>query len=140
MAVDGPADEHPIAARGADGHQRRLGHRRRAVVVRSGNDVQAGQLSDQRLILVDGLQRALADLRLVRRIRGIELAPAEDLVDGGRDVVAIGAGTQEAGQPDPIARSERLHAHRQRQLVLCRRQVEAVGPDRGRNILEQRVD
>ena len=46
----------------------------RAVVVRGRDDVQAGQLGEQRLVLVDRLERALADLRLVRRVGGVELA------------------------------------------------------------------
>ena len=139
--MDGAADQHALAARGrANGHQRRLGGRRAAVVVRGGDDVQAGQLRDQRLVLVDRLERALADLRLVGRIRGIELAARQDLVDRRRDVVAVRAGAEEARQADAVARGQLLEPAARATARGRRRQVEAVGANRGRDVGEERVD
>ena len=52
-------------------------------------DVHPGQLADHGLVLEDRLQRPLAHLRLVRRVRGQELAPREDDVRDRRDVVVV---------------------------------------------------
>ena len=117
VAMDGAADQDAVASRGADRHQRRFRGCRSAVVVRGGHHVEAGQLRDQRLVLVDRLQRALADLGLVRRVRGVELASTEDLVDGRRDVVAVGARAEEARQADAVSGGERLQPARQCQLI-----------------------
>ena len=91
VAMDGAAGQDALAPGGADGHQRRLGGRRRAVVVRGRDDVEAGQLGDERLVLVDRLQRALADLGLVGRVGRVELAARDDLVDRRRQEVAVDA-------------------------------------------------
>src|SRR3990170_4255764 len=74
------ATKRAPAACGAHGHHGGLGRGRRSVVVRGRNHVEPGQLGEERLVLVDRLQRALADLRLVGRVRGVELAAREDLV------------------------------------------------------------
>jgi hypothetical protein len=58
-------------------------------------DVHARQLADDRLVLEDRLQHALAHLGLVRRVGSQELAPGEDSVDHRRDVVVVDAGAQE---------------------------------------------
>ena len=54
-------------------HQHGLGRRRRAVVDRVVGDVHPEQVADQGLELERVLQRALADLGLIRRVRGVEL-------------------------------------------------------------------
>ena len=69
VRMDRPRHEDPLAAGRPAGHQRGLGGRRRAVVVRRRDDVEADQLGDQRLVLVDALERPLADLGLVRACR-----------------------------------------------------------------------
>ena len=102
VGVDSPADEHSLAPGCAAGHQRTLSRCRCPVVMRSGYDVEAGQLGHQRLVFVDALERALADLRLVGRIGGVELAPQQQLVDYGRSEVAIGSGAEEADQIDAV--------------------------------------
>ena len=62
-AGDGGRDRDPVAAGQAAGHQGRLGGGGGAVVAGAGH-LHPGQLADQRLELVDALQRALAHLRL----------------------------------------------------------------------------
>jgi hypothetical protein len=106
MRMDTAADQHTLAARGAAGHQRPFGRGRRPVVVRRGDDVHARQLAQQRLVLVDRLERALADLGLVRRVGGVELAAQEELVHDCRNEMAIGSGAEEAHQIDPIPLGE----------------------------------
>ena len=64
------------------------GHRR-AVVPRGVGDVHTGELADHRLVLEDRLEDALAHLRLVRRVRGQELAAGEDRVHDRGHVVVV---------------------------------------------------
>ena len=82
-----------VAARG---HQRRLGECRGAVVQRRVAHVETGELGDHRLVLVDGLQRALARLRLVRRIRAVVLAAGRYVPDRLRDVMLVSTRADEA--------------------------------------------
>ncbi len=130
VRVDAARDEDPLAAGRAAGHEGRLGGRRAAVVVRGGHDVEAGQLGEQRLVLVDALQRALAHLGLVRRVGGVPLAAQQQLVDGGRRPVAVRAGAQEARQVDPVASRERREAGRELELGLGGVEPERAGPER----------
>ena len=69
----GGAHQQLAAPGGGHGHGRGLGHRRRAVVQRGVGDLQAGQLADQRLVLEQGLEHALAHLGLVGGVGGGEL-------------------------------------------------------------------
>ncbi len=106
VRMDAAADEDPLAPRRAAGHERGLGRRGGAVVVRRGDDVEVDQLGDQRLVLVDALERALADLGLVRRVGRVPLAAEQDLVDGRRAPVAVDAGAEERGEVGPVARGQ----------------------------------
>ena len=72
-----------------------VGGDRRAVVAGRVRDVHARELADRRLVLEDRLQHALAHLRLVRRVRGQELAALQDRVDDRGDVVVVHAGAEE---------------------------------------------
>ena len=56
------------------GHVAGVGGHRRAVVAGRVGDVHPGQLADRRLVLEDGLQHALAHLRLVGRVGRQKLA------------------------------------------------------------------
>ena len=102
MRMDTAADQHTLAARGAAGHQSPFGRGCRPVVVRSRDHVHARQLAHHRLVLVDRLERPLADLGLVWRVRGVELASEEELVHDCRNEMAIGSRAEEAHQIDPI--------------------------------------
>ena len=139
MRVDTPADQHPLAARRATTHEGRLGRGRGAVVVRGRDHIQTGQLGHERLVLVDRLERALADLRLVRRVGGVELAAQEQLVDHCRGEVAVGSGAEEADQLDPVAVGQIAQSSRQLRLGLGRGQLKAGGPERRRDVGEQIV-
>ena len=87
-------DPAPPRAAG-NGHQRAFRQRRRAVVHRRVRDVHPGQRGDQALKLVDDLQCALGDLRLIWGVRGVELAAGQDLPDRRRYEVPIGAGAED---------------------------------------------
>jgi hypothetical protein len=95
VGMDAARDEDPVAPRRPAGHEGRLGGRRRAVVVRCRHDVEVDQLGQQRLVLVDALERPLADLGLVRRVGRVPLAAEEQLVDGRWRPVAVDAGAEE---------------------------------------------
>ncbi len=91
--------EDDLAAAGLhSGEERGLGQRRAAVVHGGVADVHAGELADGRLELEDGLEHALAALRLIGRVRGEELAAADHRVDDGRHVVVVDSGAEEAHQ------------------------------------------
>ena len=78
---------------GAHCHQRSLGQADAPSYKRRIADVEAGQLGDHRLILVDRLQRALAGLCLIRRVRAVKLTARRDIPDCRRNVVLIGTRT-----------------------------------------------
>ena len=98
LGVHAGREDDLAAARLHAGEERGLGQRRAAVVHGGVADVHAGELADGRLELEDGLQHALAALRLVGRVGGEELAAADDGVDHGGHVVVVDAGAEEAHQ------------------------------------------
>ena len=77
-------------------HQARLRQRGRAVVHAGVRDVHARQLTDDRLELERRLQRALAHLRLVRRVARQELAAHRQRIDERRAEVAVRARAEKA--------------------------------------------
>ena len=80
------------------GENHGLGQRRGAVVHRSIAHVEPGELADRRLVLEDGLQRTLAALGLIGRVRRQELGATGESVDDGRHVGVVDAGPQERDQ------------------------------------------
>ena len=93
-----PARQDRLAApRDPPRHRDRLPAGGRAVVHRGVGDVAAVEPRDLGLELEQGLQRALGDFGLVGRVAGQELAALDEMVDAGRDVVAIGAAAEEEG-------------------------------------------
>ena len=72
------------------------------VVNRGIGSIHAGDLTDHSLVLKDGLEDALADLRLVRGVGGQELLFGGDALDNGGDVVVVGARTAEDGGEDGV--------------------------------------
>ena len=68
-----------------------FGGSRWTVVHGSVCNVHAGQLTNKRLPFKDGLQHALAHLRLIRRVCGIKLAAGGKLRHGSGDVMVIRA-------------------------------------------------
>ncbi len=134
--MDGPRDEDPCATGRPAGHQGRFGRGRGTVIVGSRNDVEVHELADERLVFIDALERALADLRLVRRVRGVPLAAQEQLVDGGRRPVAIDTGSQERGEVGPVASREALEPGRQFEFRLRFRQGQPARPKRHWYVVE----
>ena len=86
-------------------HQARLRERRRAVIQRSVRDLHAGQVRHHRLVFVEQLQRALARLGLIRRIRAVEFAARHDRPHRGRNVMLVGAGAEEIERPTVALRA-----------------------------------
>ena len=97
--------------------------------------------AEERLVLVDRLERPLADLRLVRRVRRVELAAQEHLVHDRRQVVAVDARAQEAREVGPVPRGKVARgAAISSSSVSAGGQVQAGRPDARRDRLEERVD
>jgi hypothetical protein len=66
--IDGSRDQDAVTTRGRPGQVHRLRERGGAVVQRGVRDLEPGQLADHRLVLEQGLEDALGQLRLVRRV------------------------------------------------------------------------
>ena len=136
-------DDRLLPPRDAVRHQDRFAGRGRAVVHGGVGDLHPGQVRHLRLELEEILQRALRDLRLVGRVGGEELRALDDVVDGGRHVVAIGA---RADEERPVAggavlRRERAHDARHFKLGASLRQIERLlQPLRRRYVGEEVVD
>ncbi len=136
--------EHDLAAVGdVPSDEARVGGDRAAVVARRVGDVHPRQLADHGLVLEDRLQRSLAHLRLVRRVRGQELAAGEHDVGDGGHVVVVDAGADErqlrAGVD--VLRREFLEVAHELRLAERGRNVElAVEANTRRDLLEQLVD
>ena len=132
-----------VSARGAECHQHRLGRGAAAVVQAGVGDVHAGQLGDQRLVLEEDLQVALAGLGLIRRVRRVELAARGDVVDDRRNEMVVAAAAEKAdllAGCDVLA-GQRGHVRRQLDLGQRRRNVQrARQPQLGRNLREQLVE
>ncbi len=90
--VDRLGNHDPAAAGDPSGHEGSLCHSGTALVHRSVGYVHAGEPRDHGLVLVDGSQRALARLRLVGRVGGVEFSSPEEVVHHRRDKVPVGAG------------------------------------------------
>jgi hypothetical protein len=140
VRMDPARHEHPLPARCPARHERRLRRGGGAVVVRGRDHVQAGQLGEQRLVLVDRLERPLADLGLVGRVGGVELAAKQDLVDHRGEVVTVDARSQEAGEVDAVVTRQGSQPGHELELREPRWEVHGAGADRLRDDLEELVD
>ena len=106
--------------------QHGLHERRCAVVDGRVGDIHAVEFADHRLELVDGLERALADLRLVRSVRCVKLGALEYGVYRGRDEVVVDARAEETHGviPNPVGLpTEQPHGLR---LGQARRKVQSA--------------
>jgi hypothetical protein len=88
-------DDFAVSLRAADGHQHGFGRCAAAVVKAGVRNVETGETRDQRLVLKDDLEIALADFGLIRRVGGVELTASCELVDGGGDEVVVAAAAEE---------------------------------------------
>ena len=102
-----------------------------------------GQLADRSLVLEDRLEDALAQLGLVRRVRGEELAAQQDGVDDRGHVVVVDAGSEErelAARAD-VPGSELLEMGDELRLGERRLEVQlAVEPHAVWDVAKQLVD
>ncbi len=115
-----------FALRDVEREQHRLRQRGGAVIVAAIADLHAGETAHHALKLEHGLQLALADLGLIRRIGGIELATAQHVIDRRRSIMVIRAGAEKARRriDRAIAGAERLHLGGNVHLRARRRQLQ----------------
>ena len=88
--------------------------------------VHARQLADHGLILEDGLQNALAHLRLIGGVGGEELLLGGDILHQRGNVVVIGSGTPENGGVGDVPGGHGGHGAADLQLAHALRQVQPV--------------
>jgi len=93
LGMDGRRDDDLIAPAlpDIDCEQHGFCQSRCAVIVTGIAHIHAGQPADHALIFEQGLQHALADLRLILRIGRGELAAGKHVIDGCRPEALIGA-------------------------------------------------
>jgi hypothetical protein len=108
--------------------------------VRRGDDVQPDQLGDQRLVLVDALERALADLGLVRRVAGRELGSPDHLHHDRRHQMPVCTSTEEADGREPIPAGEARQLGPDLLLDERGRELPAARADRLRDVGEELID
>ena len=136
--------EHDLrAARVVARDEACVGGDRGAVVAGRVRHVHPRQLADRGLVLEDGLQDALAHLRLVRRVRGEELAAGEKGVGDRGDVVVVDPHPEEAqlARRVGVAPGELLQMPDERRLGQRLRDVERTAePHPLRDLLEEGVD
>ena len=136
--------EHDLLAAGhVAGDEAGIGGDGRPVVAGRVGHVHPGQLADRRLVLEDRLEHALAHLRLVRRVRGQELAAREDRVDDRRHVVVVDprAEERELLRRVDVLRRELLEMPHELGLGERRLEVEpALEADGSRDVAEQLLD
>jgi hypothetical protein len=107
--MDTARQQHAVALRvDAQRHEHRFGERRRAVVDAGVRHLEAEQDRDVGLELERRLERSLADLRLIRRVRGGELGSARDLLHDGGNEMAIATRALKRCRKG-VALSERRH-------------------------------
>ncbi len=110
----------------SDRHQHRFGKRGRPVIHRRVRHLHPREFAHHRLEFEDGAKGPLADLGLIRRVRGEELATRNRRVHNRRRKVVVGAGSQETefGCCRPHLRRHAFKKLRSLQFGHSRRQVE----------------
>src|SRR5438093_2077006 len=123
-------------------HPGRFAERRRAVVHRRVRRVHPGELADQALVLPQRLEQALADLRLVWRVRGVELGPRDDCAHACGDEVIVEASSEERRHVDDraVGCEHRSHARDDPVLRQSVGNVELRNPHGRGNVREEVVD
>ncbi len=95
LRVDAGRDQYPLPPSEAQRHEGGLGQRRWSVIEGRVGYLHARELADAALKLEDVLERALADLRLIRGVGCGELAAARQSTNGGRHEVAVATCSEE---------------------------------------------
>ena len=142
MRVEVAGDHRLRAPCDAVRHHHRLGRGGRAVIHGGVGDLHAGEQAHLGLELEQVLQRALGDFRLVGRVGGKELAALDQVVHGGRDVVAVAAGPAEEGARArrPVPRREAGEPPFDLELAGMERQIDGLRQQRiFGHIREQRL-
>ena len=138
------AEQHRfLPPRDAVRHQHGLGGRGRAVIHGGVGHLHAGERRHLGLELEQILQRALRDLRLIGRIGGHEFRPLDDVIDGCRNVMLIGAaaGKERHRAGGRIPRRQPAERPLDGHLALVLRQAgDAVQQQAFRHVGEQLVD
>jgi hypothetical protein len=94
-----PARQDRLAALGDTlGHQHSFGGGGRTVIERGIGHFHAGQQRHLGLEFEQVLQGALRDLRLVGRVGGEEFRPLDQVIDGARHMMLVGARPAEEGR------------------------------------------
>ncbi len=94
---------HPDAQHG------RFRHGRSAVIHGGIGDFRPGEMRDHGLVFVNGLQDALADFRLVRRVSRIKFGASDDGIHHRRNEVMISPGAGKRCARRPVFFALRLH-------------------------------
>ena len=128
-----------IAAPGATDQRHRLGGGRGLVQHRRAGDGQAGEVGDHRLEVQQRLEPALADLRLVRRVRGVPTWVLQDPAQDDRRGDGVVVAEADHRPDDAVLRGERPQLGEHRLLVRGRRQVEPALVDGGGNRLVDQI-
>ena len=105
-----------IGAGEAAGHRHRLGGGGRLVEQRGVGDREPGQLADHGLEVEQRLQPALADLRLVRGVRGVPGGVLEHVAADDRRGVGIGVPHADQARPQPVLVGEPAQGARSRRV------------------------
>ena len=95
--IDARGHQHP-ALRAGERHVHRLHEGGRAVVERGVGHLEAGELTDHRLVLEQHLEHALGELGLVRRVRGVELRTSRERPHDRGHVMVVGSAAREADE------------------------------------------
>ena len=136
--------QHFRPFRDPPGHRDGLPARGRSVVHRCIGHLGSEQPRHLRLELEQHLQRTLRDFRLVRGIGGQELAALDQVIDRGRNMVAIGPCPKEKRRRSrrQVLRSQRGHVPLDRHFAGVQRQPRhrTGQPRLGRYISKQLVD
>jgi len=108
----------PVPAHGGG-----LSGSRGSIVDRGVGGVHAGELANHGLVLKNGLQKSLADFRLVGRVGGDKFFFGDHGGHDGRDIVAVSSGSPENVGEDPVFPRQLLHMGHNLQFRAARRNV-----------------
>ncbi len=140
LGMQRPGQDHAATSGEPLRHQHSFSGGGRAVPHRGVRNLHARELAHQRLKFKNGLQRALADLGLIGRVRSQEFAALDQGISDNRAQMVVHARAEEAGIPARIFRGPRAEVIND--LLLGKRSWEAqrrVEPERCWNRGEQIV-
>ena len=142
VVAQGARDEEDLAALETVGHPGRFAEGRRSVVHGRVRGVHPHEFADEALVLPKRLQEPLADLRLVRRVRRVELGPRGDRANARGDEVVVHPAAQEGRHVNDRAVRGQHGRHAVDDDVLGQAigEVEFRNSHRGGDVREELVD